>query len=115
MAAQKSEDSEKRFETEKCVRIDHGEKTHPPSRLEPEHHLVSGHPAQMRRSPTARGPGGRGGSKARKPEAENEETGGGEHGFRVLRLQDSSWTTRQAGMASFGPHLFPNLLSLFRG
>lgn len=94
MAAQKSGDSEKRFEMEKCVRIDHGEKTHPPSQLEPEHHLVSGHPAQMRRSPTARRPGGKKGGKACKAEAENEETGGRKHGFRVLRLQDFPKTTR---------------------
>lgn len=76
MAAQKSGDSEKRFEKEKFVQIDHGEKTHPPSQPEPEHHLASGHPAQMNRSPVAQGTGGEGYDKECKPEAENQKAGG---------------------------------------
>lgn len=51
MAAQKNEDNEKRFEKEKFFQIDHDEKTHLPSQPEPEHHLVSRHPAQMHRRP----------------------------------------------------------------
>lgn len=76
MAAQKSGDSEKKFEKEKFVQIDPGEKTHLPSRPEPERHLVSGHLALMRRSPTAQRKGGKGCDREYKPEEENQEDGG---------------------------------------
>lgn len=115
MAAQKSGDSEKKFEKEKFVQIDPGEKTRLPSRPEPERHLVSGHPALTHRSPTAQRKGGRGCDREYKPEEENPEGGDREQSSGILGPHDSQGTTKAAWWASSGFRLFPSLLSLAGG